>query len=132
MRVTVCRSPGAGRAFIGRLGADGEPKVERASPVVDCLAVVGDDAVLAVSRGGIVQLDDASAETREVVAFDPAQVLEVRGCASGGAHALFVSGQVKPGGLVAGVAVAPPRTGRAPKWMSSYEEAFVARIDLAE
>lgn len=122
-------SPTKRATFVARLGANGERIGERMRSDVDCLLAGDGDALLVVSRGGITQIDDAP---RLLLELDKEQVLEVSSCARGGPHSLFVAGQVKAGGRLGATVVPAPRKVRGPKWMSSYDEAFIARIDLAE
>jgi len=118
-----------GATSVTRLDANGEASGERVSSDVECLVAGEGDATLVVSRRGIAQLDDGH---RQLLELDKEQILDVDDCARGPGHSLFLAGQVKPGGRVGAVAVTAPHKVRAPKWMSSYEVAFVARIDLVE
>lgn len=120
---------GKGSGFVAQLDATGAVKWAHAIPAPTCLALSPSGQVYVTTGRDVLRVSAAGEQSR-IFHAEPKDVAALNHCAMHGADRLFVSGVAPVDASVGGVKIGKPRTVRSPAWMSTYEVAFVARLDL--
>ncbi|MCU0654843.1 MAG: hypothetical protein MUF64_06005 [Polyangiaceae bacterium] len=124
----VALDPALGKGFVARIDGEGTVRWARVIAAPTCLAGSTEGPAYVGAGREVLRVSEDGEIARVFV--EPTPEARIDDCTLAGPERLYVSGLTKPGGSLGGKPIGPPMTNRSPAWMSTYEVAFAARLDL--